>query len=271
MPNPGWNVHWSSELSGSDSNLFATSGWRPWRTDTSSVYITPSPLFSGTCIIYIEDAPSGYDTVIAGGYTHGLPINPSSQFNGDSSYRNRWTAVMDFYPTERPVPHDDEDDAHAGVFIRVQPNRTWAGHPNQTRFGCFINGLSQTDQGVLQFTGDRIGDSGEMERKLSPFDLSEDPFSNPNQKCRLQIIEEEKLVSGSWKLQWGAEVWNLSATPDDKIGELKWVTADDLSAANVAVPALSGSRFAMGLGPAPATNADGTVTVDHVATSYWYF
>lgn len=47
----------------------------------------------------------------------------------------------------------------------------------------------------------------------------------------------------------GKRCWNLSATPDAKIRKLKWVTEDDVVAAGVAIPALSGSRFAMGLGP----------------------
>ena len=266
MPTPGWNVYWSNELNGSASNLFATSSWRPWRTNTSDVYITPSPLSGGKCKMYLESPPSGKSTVIAGGYTYGLSINPSSMFNGEGSYRNRWTAIVDFYPTERPFPRSNVADAHVAVFIRVQPNRTWAGHPNQTRFGCFINGKISNPRAALQFTGDRVGDSSTMARKLSSFDLSEDPFGNLTQKYRIQIIEEEwRSPLSGWTLQWGAEVWNR--TTDTKIGEKKWVTANTLGVSNVAIPALSGSRFAMGLGP----GTDGTVNVDSVGTAYWHF
>ena len=265
MPTPGWNAYWSDHLIDPFENLFATAPWRPWRTDTANTYITPSPGLGESCILYLEDPPSGYNTVIAGGYTQTLPINPSSEFNGDANYRNRWMAVMDFYPTERPFPRSTYRDAHAAVFLRVNPNRVWDGHPNQTRFGCYINGLDQINQGVLQFTGDRTDDPSTMKRELSPFNLSEDPFDNPNQKYRLQIIEEEKLVSGTWKLQWGAEIWNQGT--NTKIGERKWITEDDLAAANVSIPELSGSRFAMGLGP----GTDGTVNVNFIGTSYWQF
>ena len=269
MPNPGWNVYWSSELTGTASNLFATTGWNPWRTDTSAVYLTPSPLSEGKCRMYLENPPSGYSQVAAGGYTDNVPIDPSL-FNGEGLYRNRWTAVMDFYPTERPVPHANYDNAHAGVFLRVQPNRTWDGHPDQTRFGCYINGLDQADQGVLQFTSDDADDPNMKAQELFPFDLSEDPFANPTQKYRVQIIEEEWLspLSG-WTLQWGSEVWNR--TSNTKIGERKWITENTLETRNVVVPDLSGSRFAMGLGPSPTGNADGTVNVDFVGTSYWHF
>ncbi len=158
-----------------------------------------------------------------------------------------------------------EENAHAAVFIRVQPDRIWDGHPNQTRFGCYINGLDRTQQGVLQFTSDDTSDPSSMKRKLSAFNLSEDPFDNPTQKYRVQIIEEEKLDSGTWKLQWGAEVWNRNT--NTKIGEEKWVTEDDLAAAKVAIPELSGSRFAMGLGP----GTDGTIVTVFVSTNYWHF
>lgn len=267
MPDPGWNIYWPYTPTGDIPNLFATADWRPWRTNTEDVYITPSPVLGEGCVLYLEDPPSGYEIVIAGGYTHGLSVVPSSEFNGDANSRNRWTAVMDLLPTERPSPRTREGDAHAGVFIRVQPDRVWEGHPNQTRFGCFINGLNRIDQGVLQFTGDRIDDPSNMERKLFPFNLSENPFDNPTGQYRIQIIEEERLVSGTWKLQWGAEVWNRSTNPNTKIGELKWITEDDLTAANVAIPALAGYRFAMGLGP----GKDGTIVARFVGTAYWYF
>lgn len=219
--------------------------------------------------MYLENPPSGYSQVAAGGYTGNTPIDPSL-FNGEGYYRNRWTAVMDFYPTERPSPHTDEDDAHAGVFLRVQPDRTWDGHPNQTRFGCYINGLDQTNQGVLQFTSDDADDPSTEKRVLFAFNLSEDPFDNPTQKYRVKIIEEEWLsVLSGWTLQWGSEVWNQ--TSNTKIGERKWITENTLNIRKVVVPALSGSRFAMGLGPSSRPNADGTVNVDFVGTYYWHF
>ena len=59
--------------------------------------------------------------------------------------------------------------------------------------------------------------------------------------------------------------------PNTQIGELKWITEDDLAAANVAIPELSGSVFAMGLGPSQRPNAAGTVNVDFVGTAYWHF
>lgn len=266
MPNSGWNVYWSNGLNGSAPNLFATDGWKPWRVDPSKVFITPSPLSGGKCKMYLIDTPSGYSDVVAGGYTQDQPINPSSEFNGEGYYRNRWTAVMDFYPTERPVPHVTYGDAHAAVFIRVQPDKEWNGQPDQTRFGCYINGLDQTNQGALQFTGDHVDDPNAKAQALYPFNLNQDPFDNPTEKYRVQIVEEEWLspLSG-WTLQWGAEVWNL--TSNTKIGERKWITENTLALRKVAIPALAGSRFAMGLGP----GTDGTVNVDFVGTSYWYF
>lgn len=261
MPDPGWNVYWSDRLIGDIPNLFATADWRPWRTNTDDVYITPSPLLGEGCIIYLEDPPSGYDITIAGGYTRALSIVPSSEFNGDANYRNRWTAVMDFNPAKRPEP----GGAHAAVFLRVNPDKVWNGQPNQTRFGCFVNGETTNPRAALQLTGDRIDDPSDMERELAPFNLSEDPFGNLNQNYRVQIIEEEKRVSGTWKLQWSGEVWNRST--NTKIGESEWITEDDLAAANVAIPKLSGSRFAMGLGPGTA----GSIRANFIGTAYWHF
>ena len=78
-----------------------------------------------------------------------------------------------------------------------------------------MNGKNTNPRAALQFTGDDASDPSLEGRKIFDIDLSEDPFSNPTEKYRVQIIEEEVLnpLSGVWKLRWGAEVWNRSDNP----------------------------------------------------------
>ena len=250
-------------------DLFDTFNWQRWRVDPDLTYITAATVLGDGCIMFLEEPPNGYTYVVAGGYTHGLPINPSSHFNGDGSYRNRWKARIDFLPSTRPNPHSALLDAHVGCFLRVQANKTWDGQPNQTRFGCWINGMGSGEQAALQLQGTNSNDPNDSNRIIDGFELSENPWDNPNHTYRIEIIEEEKLVSGTWKLQWGGEVWN--ATNNTKIGEYKWLDEDDLDDNDIELPALNGSRYAMGLGPNQGSEAAGAVVADKASTFYWDF
>ena len=115
MPNPGWNVHWSSELTGSDSNLFETTGWSPWRAP-NTLYLTSSPLSGGRCKMYLENPPSGYSTVAAGGYTQDQNINPSSEFNGRGIYRKPLDGSHGLLPHGATIPAHESRRRSCGCF-----------------------------------------------------------------------------------------------------------------------------------------------------------
>lgn len=254
----GWISDWEDEFGGYNANLADRPGWNDWRT---TLYIPPTVVDGGKAEIRNVEAPSQYSDrrSVAGGVTDTARV---PQFGpGAGGYRHKWCAVVDFYGKARYVP----TYGHIAVFIRVH-DRTWGGTPDQTRFGCFVRGDTSMTEGLtnsplvpqaaIEFVGDKIEGSG-GQQWVQRFALDEDPFDNPNTKYQVKIIEEEwnSPITG-WTPQWTAEVWNLD--DETRIGHLGPYTKYSLRLQNIETPPLSGSKIAMGSGPATAGSIDAT-------------
>ncbi len=206
-----------------------------------------------------------------------VPTDEEFSENSAGTRKNKWTAVSDFYATERFT--DPDRGGHHAIFIRVH-DRTWDGHPNQTRFGCYINGDPPANpnhptnpngyQGCLQFTGDKNVGSGEQKKEIF-FDLNEDPFDHLGTWYRVQILEEQRKHGSNWRLYWKAEVWKLA--PQDKgqgtlLGDSPWVNENTVkNSYDIKIPSLSGSEVMFAAGP----SKDGEVQVSRVATNHWNY
>ncbi len=188
---------------------------------------------------------------------------------------------MDFFLAVRY----QDDGNHSPVFIRVHNDRCY-WYPDEgeekngtTRFGCFLRGRRRVDhedpdqsgQGCLQLFGDKIrsnpNDKLEQAEYRDFFELTEDPFTRPNDKYRVQIIEEQKLsILRGWEGRWVGEIWNL--TRKRRIGRSE--VATQLMLRNdyrMIIPDLENSRLAFALGPGTGGRCD----MDLVATNYWDF
>ncbi len=260
----GWRrrLPWS-EIFRTNASDFVTqySTWNPIRTQTPVVTI---PISRNLATVELTD-PEDDVWSIGGAVTAKSKVPTSGQFdeNDDQTERNLWTATSDFYATER----FNGTGGHHGIFLRVNP-KVWGGEENQTRFGCYINGKKKTRQGCLQLTGDRYNGSGkETEERF--FTLTEDPFEDPDRRCRVQILEKEKKVNDVYKLHWRAEVHRENSDGTwTRIGYYDWVNEDTVrNSYNVDIPTLSGSKIMFGVGPARA----GTVKIDRIATNYWTY
>lgn len=256
----GWIPKWQDEFKVDTANLMETDDWMNWRT---TVPITPTPVSGGKAQMSLIDPGGGpQDLSIGGGVTSESHVPSPSEFDSTTGYRNKWTAVLDFYPVDALTPLG----AHVAIFLRVNPTE-WDNSPNQTRFGCYINARDRVRQGALQFTGDLMGSPDTGDTAEFFFDLSEDPFDNPTEKYRVQIVEEEFLSPFTgWTLEWHAEVWNLSK--DIRIGWRDKITENVLKDNfKIAIPKLIDSKCAMGLGPGKSGQVDAT----QAATAYWKY
>lgn len=237
---PPWADNFSGDSADSaDITVEPGSGWTRWR---SQAYIVPLPTRDGKATMTLIDPPGPEDDSIGGGRTTDTHVPTAAQFdhNAQNTRRNKWAAMMDFYPLTR----FDPKGGHTAVFLRVNPT-IWDNVPNQTRFGCYINGFTRTNQGVLQFTGDRVGDPSTRARELVEFNLSsEDPFDHPTRLYRVRIIEEEYKYASEWKLRWKAEIWRLAGGGLSRLllGDSGWVVEDTVrNTYNVAISTLADS------------------------------
>lgn len=265
----GWrSPNWSDDFSKRNTNLANRSGWDDWNTELP---INAGVVGGGVAKLINVDPPGGdggdEDQTVSGAVTSEsrVPVLDTSP-----NERNKWTVVADFYAKTRYKPLW----GHIGIFLRVhdrdyrKPGETDT-HRDQTRFGCFVRGdeTGNTPQAALQFHGDKASDPDYSKRYIRRFDLDEDPFDHPNTKYRIQIIEEEWLspLTG-WTHRWKGEVWkNPGAKNAVRIGHYHSISENVLSDRDIAIPPLSGSKIALGSGPARA----GEVHVDFVGNAGW--
>lgn len=264
----GWNADWIEGFSGINSNLAKRPGWQDWNTE---LHINAGVVNGGVAKLINVDPPGGdggdEDQSVSGAVTS---VSRIPTFDSTSNHRNRWTVVADFYPKVRHNPNH----GHVGIFLRAR-NRTYkvsgssGTYRDMTRFGCFIRTGTNVPQAALQFDGDKLSNTKYKARFIQRFSLSENPFDHPNTKYRIQIIEEEYMIPiYGWKLRWIGEVWKRPGESNAvKIGEYNYINEVRLEDENVKVPSLSGSRIALGSGPARA----GEVHIDQVANAGWEY
>ncbi|HEY2933229.1 MAG TPA: hypothetical protein VGK99_15930 [Acidobacteriota bacterium] len=276
----GWNVFHLEEFSNDTSDLVATyADWEDFRTDLALAEITRTVVTGGKAQFRLQNPtppPTPVElTSVTGAVTREVPtyldVVPDQSFQQSGTERNKWTAVADFYTV--PLPPLDPLSAHIAVFIRVN-NRDWnkelpsiGTYPDQTRFGCYINGNSQ---GVLQFTGDdlrpsRAGYGNTNQDNL--FQLIENPFASSGKLYRVQIIERQVLEAFQpWKTFWKAEVYNI--TDNLLIGSSSEINEFTITGNyQIDIPALASSKLGMGFGAGKA----GGVDVERTGTSYWSY
>ena len=279
----GWSsqIPWKDEFGYTSSDLASEPCYEEWNTD---IAIHPVRVPSGVGVARLQlSSPYGLSGVVTsapGGPNDCPQPVPSAHFRSGVDYRNKWTAVTDFYAK---AAYQDRG-AHNAIFIRVHNDRRYwdpdiepdgGWRKETTRFGCFLRGEPRTGtdpgQGCLQLYGDKIrsnpNDKLEQSQFKDFFELSEDPFDHPNDKYRVQIIEEQKLsVLRGWEGRWVGEIWNL--TRDRRIGRSSVMT--ELALKNdhrMVIPGLDESRLSFALGPGTGGRCD----VDFVATNYWQY
>lgn len=265
----GWNSkpHWKGDFTRDTMDLAGRECYEDWNTDIEKHRVE---VRNGVARLKLS-TPYGLSGVVTNRSLYCKSPVPSSKFKTSTDYRNKWTAVADFYTKEA---YDDEG-CHNAVFIRVHNNRTYrdpeTGNDKKgaTRFGCFLRGEPLGGkQGCLQLFGDKSGtDPLEQGEYRQFFLLSEDPFDHPDDKYRVQIIEDEyRHPSTGWTLRWIGEIWNLSQ--DRRIGQSQRVTETTLKDDHsIVIPKLRDSQLAFALGPGVGGRCD----VDLVATNYWRY
>lgn len=270
--------YWADYFSASRSTLSGSgTDWNEWRTDTDHNYIKSTPVNSGQAHMVMGAPPVGKEATVLGGVTKPtVDVIPDEHF-GSSGFvsRNRWIAVMDFYPSQDPNPNG----IHAGVFLRVN-DREWNGLPDQTRFGSVAWGGYLGDPtcgssycGALELLGDDANyeNNSVPKLKLVNFTLSEFPWSFSSHLYRIQILEEERFDPlNLWQVYWRAEVVDLS--DQQTVGSSNWFSEwSVLNNYGIKKPGLTGSKLAIGFGPGQDQPFAGAVDADLVGTAYWIY
>lgn len=263
----GWNVKWLEEFTSTTSNL--VTNYDEWDD------IDYNPSISDKTVIAVnadEEAElrlvtssKQYDSFAAArSNPNEVDVVPDDEFDSGVANRNKWTAVMDFFPVEET----DDSSVHAGGFLRVN-DRTM----EQTRFGTIAySGDRSTSPcasepcGAIQFTGDDDENPSQLLTELKYFELDEQPWDYPTHLYRVQIIEwEHEVPVLGWHLVWKAEIWDL--TDNDLIGSSSSYTEYTVSSWGIDIPGLSDSMIAFGL----SSGDDGGIDNERTGTSYWEY
>ncbi|MBI4454947.1 MAG: hypothetical protein HY644_03510 [Acidobacteria bacterium] len=152
----GWNIKKLEEFTTDTGDLVANyADWDNWITDEDIVVLETIAVDDGRAELRLADpTPKTYS--VAGAKSADDSFVPDANFTSSASEKDKWTAVMDFYPVSSL-----SSGAHAGIFIRVLDR---AERNEQTRFGCII----YTDgTGRLQFEGDWTQDSSVQRGNIS--------------------------------------------------------------------------------------------------------
>lgn len=266
----GWNTKYLEEFTTNTSDLeFTYADWADPRTPITTT-IVATTVSNGLAHVSI----SGTWPVIGGAVTeqNGPDVVPDQEFQTQYPERNKWTAVMDFFP----VTSTYEAGAHAAVFLRVL-DRTWQTVPDQTRFGAFAyRGPMTLGQdcenepcGALQFSGDDVTASPAQsagKQTLFNFPLTELPWNYSSHLYRVQIHERQVFhpLNFQYELRWQAEVWDL--TDSNLVGQSteiwEWSLPNILG---IAVPSIDSSKLFFGLGP----GSSGGIDVERTGTAWW--
>jgi hypothetical protein len=124
--------------------------------------------------------------------------------------------------------------------------------------------------GAMQLNGDDDANPGQGAQALLRFQLDEEPWDNPTQLFRVQMIEREVRSESNtaWELFWRSEVWTQSSV----IGEKDWVSEWFIEyCLGIKIPELSDSKILFGLSQTAAPNWEGGIDADLVGSAYWTF
>ena len=261
----GWHGKWFDSFSTATNDL--TANYADWKDIRTDITILDVAVASGDARCYLTVPDNENVEEVAGAKTDGVTVVPSpAEFNGNSSYRNYWTGVMDFRAVDRTA---DDSFEHAGVFIRVNDS-PWA-IDDQTRVGTIV--WTDSDTASLQFTGDNSSNSSLGSTWLEDFYISEHPFDDAIYLWRLQIHEREIYTIGvGWELEWKAEVWKDPFNADrekELVGTTAWKDASYFEGKGIDIPGLSGSGYLFGL--IGSDGAVGEMDVGMTSTSYWEY
>jgi hypothetical protein len=284
--NPGWNIKCCEPFAAAatdittDADYRQPSGNQEWNEILAPTFLkTDISVQQGDGRALLRLQPSGGPdpnaTVAAGVSAPGMQVVPMSEFRSQGTdpgdERNRWTAIMDFYPVLDPL----QWSSHAAAMVRVN-DRNYSGFDTHTRFGATayrgpVNQpvcVGEPGCGALQFSGDSKSQSGTGAQYLFWFKMDHALWSHPDTLYRVQTIEREWFhpLSFVWEPWWRAEVWSLTGSTcigyHDFVGQ--W-TLENLY--DIQVPELSGSKILF----AQSEGQQGGINAEQVGTAYWVY